>query len=198
MNSVFKLLKISTLQPLHFNFMTKHFKYFIYVLLVVILQSCSVIDTKSNQQLDSNKSWALLPFQNHTTTPRTAERIESIVSTLLYKHGIHQLTTYPRANDDSGFPVLDDRQIQQRAFDWAKQNQIQYAVTGSVEEWRYKSGVGGEPVVGLNIRIIEINTGHTVWSATGSRSGWSSQSLTGTTQKLIRELLSSVDFSKNQ
>ncbi len=177
--------------------MTKQFKYLSYTFLILILQSCSVIDTKSSQHLDSKKTWALLPFQNHTTTPRAGEKIESIVSTLLYTRGIQQLENYPVQNNSSSFPELDDRHLQKRALDWAKQNHIHYAVTGSVEEWRYKSGVGGEPVVGLSIRIIEINSGRTVWSATGARTGWSSESLTGTTQKLIRELLSSIDLSND-
>ncbi len=176
-------------------FMTKQILIYICSVLIFILQSCSVIDTNSDQHLDPTQTWALLPFQNHTATPRAGEKIESILTTLLHAHSISHFVTYPSLNDNSDLPELDDRRLQERALAWARENHIYYAITGSVEEWRYKTGVSGEPVVGISIRIVDIGTGRTVWSATGARSGWSTESLTGTAQKLIRELLSSLEIS---
>lgn len=78
----------------------------------------------------------------------------------------------------------------------ANKHNFSYAVTGSVEEWQYKLGVGSEPAVGLTIRVIEVATGKVIWSASGSRSGWSTGSLSGTAQKLLRDLISSIQITK--
>jgi hypothetical protein len=57
--------------------------------------------------------------------------------------------------------------------------------------------VWSEPVVGLTIRVIAIPSGAVVWSATGAQSGWSTGSLSGTAQKLLRELISKIEITKS-
>jgi polysaccharide biosynthesis protein PelC len=79
----------------------------------------------------------------------------------------------------------------------AMKDNASYAITGSVDEWQYKLGVGSEPVVGLTIRVIELPSGAVVWSASGARSGWSTGSLSGTAQKLLRELISKLEITKS-
>ena len=79
-----------------------------------------------------------------------------------------------------------------RALAWARSRGASYAVTGNVAEWRYKNGPDGEPAVGLTLQIIEIPSGAVLWSAAGSRSGWGRESVSGTAQKLLRDLLADV------
>jgi len=62
-------------------------------------------------------------------------------------------------------------------------------LTGAVEEWRYKVGVDGEPVAGLTFELIDVASGQVVWSATGTRSGWSRSSLSNVATTLIGGLL---------
>jgi hypothetical protein len=49
----------------------------------------------------------------------------------------------------------------------------------------------------LTIRVIAIPSGAVVWSATGAQSGWSTGSLSGTAQKLLRELISKIEITKS-
>jgi hypothetical protein len=66
-----------------------------------------------------------------------------------------------------------------------------YALTGAVDEWRYKVGIDGEPAVGLTLQIINLTDGdRVVWSAAGSKSGWSREALSAVAQKLIKDMLS--------
>ena len=58
-----------------------------------------------------------------------------------------------------------------------------------MEEWRYKTGVDGEPVVGLTLELIDVQSGQVVWSATGARSGWSRSSLSSVATSLIGSVL---------
>ncbi len=67
-----------------------------------------------------------------------------------------------------------------------------YVVSGVVQEWREKTGVDGEPAVGVMIEIRELPAGRIVYSGTGSRAGWARQSLSETGQKVIDKLLAPV------
>ena len=69
-----------------------------------------------------------------------------------------------------------------------------YGVTGSVEEWRYRSGIDGEPAIGLTVEVIDIATGKVLWSGTGSRAGWGREVLTGTAQKLLSSILQEMEM----
>jgi hypothetical protein len=72
---------------------------------------------------------------------------------------------------------------------WARQQGARYALTGAVEEWRYKVGVDGEPAAGVTLQIIDVQTGEALWSAAGGKSGWSREALSAVAQQLIRDLL---------
>ncbi|MNP78015.1 hypothetical protein D3C76_1755480 [compost metagenome] len=67
-------------------------------------------------------------------------------------------------------------------------------LTGSVEEWQYKSGLDGEPAVGISLRVVEVSSGRVLWSKSGARAGWSRESLAGTAQQVIETLVSALRF----
>ena len=77
---------------------------------------------------------------------------------------------------------------------WLQQQGGDYLVTGSVEEWRYKSGLDGEPAVGLSLKITSLSDNRIVWSGSASRSGWPRESLSGTAQKVIQQLTDDIDW----
>jgi polysaccharide biosynthesis protein PelC len=171
------------------------------LLLVTILLSavsaCTVIDKQGMDTFESSKTWILLPFQNHSGTPRAGDKAEEILATLLRSKGIDNLQVYQHRHEkEEIWPILDDKRRQEDALKSARQGNFYYGITGNVEEWAYKSGVGGEPAVGLNIRIIEISSGRVVWSAAGAKSGWGAETVSGTAQELLNELLSNMEFKK--
>ena len=61
-----------------------------------------------------------------------------------------------------------------------------------MEEWRYKVGVDGEPAVGMMLQITDLKSGQVVWSGSGGKTGYSRESLSGTAQKLLNQMLSSA------
>ena len=69
-------------------------------------------------------------------------------------------------------------------------------MSGSVEEWRYKVGVDGEPAVGLSYTVVDLDSGAVVYSAAGGKSGWSREALSAVAQKLARELLSGLQLGR--
>lgn len=171
------------------------------LLLVMILlgavSACTVIDEHGMNAFESSKTWILLPFQNHSGIPRAGDKAEEILATLLRSKGIDNLQVYQNKTEKEDiWPILDDKNRQEDALNSAKKAHFNYGVTGSIEEWNYKTGVGGEPAVGLSIRIIEMPTGKVVWSVTGAKSGWGADTVSGTAQNLFNDLLSNLKIEK--
>ncbi len=168
------------------------FRFFFFIVLLNLLIACSVIDVQKGAPLSSSERWLILPFQNYSQTPRAGEQVEEILSTLLRIRGIPNIEMYQLDDNKNDWAEFNDRKRQENAMSLAIKENVSYAVTGSVDEWQYKLGVGSEPVVGLTIRIIELSSGKIIWSASGARSGWSTESLSGTAQKLIKNLISDL------
>ena len=129
----------------------------------------------------------LLPLINFSRAPQAGERSEQILLSVLAEEGLRP-RMYPVVTQ-SEMPLLDDRERFNQALEWARQENLDYVVSGSVEEWQYKSGLDGEPAVGISLQVIEPNTGRVVWSNSGARAGWSRESLAGTAQKVLRKLV---------
>lgn len=162
-----------------------------------LLGGCAVQEVQRGAALDAHARWALLPIMNHAETPQAGERAQAILATLLRVRGVADAREYAAAQksegETEGLPELDAELDERRRFDealnWAKGQGMVYGITGSVEEWRYKSGADGEPAVGLSLQVIDIATGRVLWSATGARTGWGRESVSGTAQKLLKDLL---------
>ncbi|MEQ6433633.1 penicillin-binding protein activator LpoB [Comamonas sp. w2-DMI] len=157
--------------------------------LIGLLSACSTLDQGTAPALEKNASWAVLPFENHTETPMAGSRAESIATTLLHTRGIHSVKRY--TGDAQQETLFDGRDTKRRedALAWARSEGVRYALLGSVDEWRYKVGVDGEPAVGVALEIVDVEKGSTVWSGAGGQSGWSREALSAVGQKLIRKLL---------
>ncbi|KXW57445.1 hypothetical protein [Ferrovum myxofaciens] len=160
------------------------------------LAACSTLDVGQPPALDKNASWALLPMANYTETPDAGDRVASITESILHQKGGMDLKRYPIKDEKDTFILGNNAKLQQAAMDWASQNRIQYALTGSVQEWRYKTGVDGEPAVSVTFNLVDMTTGKTVWSATGSRTGWSRSSVGSVGQTLIDQLLIPIEYPR--
>jgi len=162
------------------------------VLAAALLAACSVMDHSPGASMARDAKWALLPIANHTDVPQAGLRAEAIAETLLRARGVAGLMRYPPALNPETLFDPAERKVQADAHKWARDAGARYALTGSVDEWRYKVGIDGEPAVGLALQVIDLQTGSVAWSAVGARSGWSREALSAVAQKLIRELLASA------
>ncbi|MBL8497751.1 penicillin-binding protein activator LpoB [Nitrosomonas sp. JL21] len=178
--------------------MTKIEKLRLLVMTIIIstLMACSVINVQKDVALPTTEKWVVLPFQNYSQTPRAGEQAEEILATLLRIRGLHGIEMYQSQAESNDWSEMNDRKQQENALSKARKDSYIYAVAGSVDEWQYKLGVGSEPAVGLTLRIIEIASGKVVWSASGARAGWSTESLNSTAQKLLRELISDLTIKR--
>lgn len=161
------------------------------LVLLGLITACSTIDVTPTPQWDASAKWVLLPIRNHTETPQAGLRADAVVESLV-RIGRPELVRYPAdLNPESLFETNDTKTLE-RSLAWARTQGARYAVTGTVDEWRYKVGVDGEPAVGLTLQVLDVDTGRVTWSAVGAKTGFSRESVAGVAQKLAREMLEPV------
>ncbi len=164
------------------------------LILLSVLSACSVSQVHEGPALSTKARWIMLPVMNLAEAPQAGIRTEAILSTHLRAIGLDEIDIYPYQSLKTGLPDLNEQHRYETALKSAKKSNYQYAITGSIEEWRYKSGLDGEPAVGISLKVIDMKTGKIVWSATGSRTGWGYESVTGTVNKLLSQLLGSLNL----
>lgn len=168
----------------------------IYVLLGIMgaIAGCTTVTHSPPRALDLTATYVLLPIVNHTETPLAGRRVEDITAALLHSRGLVALRRYPPTFIQEASPLSTDDHLREEVKNWAKEQGIRYGVTGSVDEWRYKVGIDGEPAVGVNLQLVDLKTDHVLWSAVGAKSGWSREALSGVAQTLLDELLSELEW----
>ncbi|MBI2308272.1 MAG: penicillin-binding protein activator LpoB [Rhodocyclales bacterium] len=156
---------------------------------VLLLTACSTLDRSEAPPLSSKALWVVLPFANNTETPLAGSRAEAIAEGLLRSNGISRLRRYPASLQQDALFEPGGRKEADAALAWAREQGARYALSGSVDEWRYKVGVDGEPAVGIALSIVDVASGETLWSGVGGKSGWSREALSAVAQQLMRSLL---------
>jgi hypothetical protein len=168
-------------------------KWLLYGIALCALAGCTVVDkVRGSAPPDLGARWVLLPIANHTETPQAGLRTEAIAEAVLRSLGVRNLERYPAALSADSLLDPAERKLAEQALAWAKGREARYAVSGSVEEWRYKVGVDGEPAVGMSLTVTDLSTGAVVYSAAGGKSGWSREALSAVAQKLLRDLLADL------
>jgi hypothetical protein len=160
---------------------------FAVVLLMLGLGACAIQSSQPGVSLPRSGSWVLLPLVNYSQAPQAGERAEQILYSVLARQGLTP-APYPRASSEE-LPLLDDGERLQQALQWARQRGASYAISGSVEEWQYKSGLDGEPAIGITLKVIEPASGQILWTASSARAGWSRESLAGAGQRVLEALV---------
>lgn len=163
---------------------------------LVLLVSCGTtkLNTTPGVVLPPD-AWGIVPFMNNSGTPQAGHKAATITAALLRAEGVHTLKMYHSNRHCNKVMVcMNYRPPMRRLLAWAHRRHIRYLVLGSVNEWRYKVGLDGEPAVNVTIKIKDIHTGQVVWSAVGSKTGSSRSGLGVIAQRLIAMLLNPLDI----
>lgn len=165
----------------------------------LILSGCTSMQVDHSQPvaLPSSQKIAILPFVNLTETPQANERAAAIAAQLFRTKGMTQVVSYPMRQGKLSFIGMKASPSREQLLAWAQRKNANYALNGSVSEWNYKVGLDGEPVVGVNLELIDLYRNKVIWSAVGSKSGGSATALTTVAQQLISSMLSSVVLTRS-
>ena len=163
------------------------YKKTILILFIILLSACSSIIDKKTLKLPTNKSYAISSFWNYTETPMAGLRASSIVESVLAKEQIKLNSLIGDSSEmekiKSKQSFLTNKKSEARAFG------ANYLITGDVQEWRYKTGIDGEPVVSYSIKVIDLGNDRVIYSSIGAKSGWGHKSIGVVAQEIARELI---------
>lgn len=171
-------------------------KYLLLSLVISSLTGCATYQVPTSPSLEPDQVWLLMPFENNSNRPLAAENAEQILAALLFARGI-TVNTYPKTKISDLKSILDSSSRNKNANDWLIKEQAKYVISGSVDEWQYKSGLDGEPAVGVTLVLTDKESSKVLWRATGTRGGWGRESLAGTGQIVLQELIDGLAISEN-
>ena len=169
-------------------------RYILYSLLVIGVVGCSTSsmvrtentlpayqennETNTTVQNQEDLSVSLFRLNNYTDTPRAGMRAANLVEGILLTKG-YRVTTHLKEKLPS---MKKARRI-------AQEDGSHYFIYGGVSEWRYKTGIDGEPAVSMQLSLYKTEDSSLIWSATASDSDWGNASIGTTAQDLLSEMM---------
>lgn len=152
---------------------------------IFLLSSCATAYNNVGGISNKGEMHVILPFENYTETSMAGLRASAILEGVMRANG-YKVKERFWEHKDTDFSPVEIKEL----FARAKNTEARYVVTGQVNEWRYKTGIDGEPAVSITINIYDAKSGGIVWSGTAARSGWSYESLGTAAQKLMDGMFS--------
>ena len=145
--------------------------------------SCAKVVDTSGLPLTKGKTYAVIPFENYTDTPLAGYRVASMLEGILRAKG------YKVADRVWEYTDREPSKEDIRNFLHKSLKKAEYVFFGSVNEFRYKTGIDGEPAVSISIFLIESSTGRIIGGSSLSASGWAHESLGTVAQELLRKAI---------
>ena len=136
------------------------------------------VDVNSTHEEKRDVTITLFRLNNYTDTPRAGLRASNIMEGLLLAKGYLVKSHFTKKA-----PSM------KKARKLAKEDGSKYFIYGGVSEWRYKTGIDGEPAVSLQASLYKTKNSKLVWSATGADSDWGNASIGTTAQDLLFEMM---------
>ena len=160
--------------------------------LCLLLAGCASLTTTGRVSVDGAERWALLPIENLSATPHAGELARDLVEVRLRARGLERLDAWVEDEPPSIAELVDADARLERATRWARDGGYRYGLTGTVHEWRYRTGIEREPVIGLGLKLVELDTGRVLWQASAARTGWGSSNLSRVGARVVEDLLEGV------
>lgn len=157
--------------------------------LALTLSACSHMTGSGKPEVEKQAKWLILPFVNRTETPQAGLRASAIVQASLYGFDVNDVASFPVTESEGLLFDAGGAKQKREIINWVAKSGGQYQISGVVHEWRYKSGVDGEPAVGIMLQIKRLSDGKVVYGATAAKTGWARESLSETAQQIVEQLL---------
>ncbi len=125
-------------------------------------------------------------FFNATDDEHAGRALTEIAASVLLKQGRPLVQKEPALVQSRG----DKAAGQDGLFvETAKQLGATHLLIGTVHEYRYKTDLDGDPVVGISMRFIDAKSGETLWQGSSSKVKVFFASLTSTAQAAVEQLI---------
>jgi len=150
---------------------------FIFALFISACSTLVISDTSVLPDVNTSRSITLFALNNYTDTPQAGMRASNLIEGALLTKG------YTVVNAISAKTKTLQEQIT-----IAGENGSDYILIGGVSEWRYKTGIDGEPAISLKLKMIKVDSQKVVWNATASSNDWGNASIGTTAQDMIETM----------
>ncbi len=154
---------------------------FLFSIAILFFIGCAQTHLTSSSLMpkgDRNNRIMVSVFENDTDTPQAGVRAANIVEGVLLA---------------KGYCILRDENTKKTKSETKAtlliQQQTRYLLSGDVNEWRYKTGIDGEPAVSLQLRLTDLQQNKIVWSATGAKSSWGNDSIGTVAHDLVISMI---------
>jgi len=151
------------------------------ILFTGLLSGCGTQVNKTPVAFPKNRTCAVIPFVNYSETPLAGKSAASITFGVLKAKGYKVKNFFDVKDDD--LTVKDIKSLKKSL----KNKGFTCIVEGYVNEWRYKTGIDGEPAVSVTIVIENPATNSTLYTSTISGTSWGHKSITTLYQGLLNK-----------
>lgn len=129
------------------------------------------------------------PFVNATSDDHADRALTELTGTALLEHGFPLYQTEEllirSAADNAAGP-------EGRYTELAQKIGATHLLIGTVHEYRYKTDLDGDPAVGITMRLVDAQTGRTVWQGSSANVGFVFASLSSAAQHAVRVLVPKI------
>lgn len=162
------------------------------VALCLVAAGCASLTSTGEVAVGAGERWALLPIENLSATPRAGDLAQELVEVRLRARGVERLDPWREEGEPTIAELVDGAARLERAKRWARENGYRYALTGTVHEWRYRSGIERDPVIGLGLKLLDLDADRVLWQASAARTGWGGSNLSTVGGRVVEDLLRDV------
>ena len=158
-------------------------KFSLLVIVILLLSSCASVVNQTTAIKDKEGPYLVLPLENYAETPYAGYRVSSIIEGVLASKG-YRLIERVWGYSEREYSKEDIERLKEEAI----KKGARYLVYGSVNEFRYKTGIDGEPAVSITLFVYDVRENKIIKAVSVSGSGWVHESLGTLTQKLINKV----------
>jgi TolB-like protein len=136
------------------------------------------------------KDIRVIPFANFTQTPMAGYKVAGILEGVLRSKNVKfkgSLWDF----EERDYSIEDIKKL-------ISDINSTYIITGYVNEFRYKTGIDGEPAVSVTIKIYDKTAGKYIYISTFSRVGDTYNSLGVLTQEGFNKIFSDLELNESK
>ena len=174
-------------------------RFWLFSLTLVLLTGCQLFGASRlyKEGMPGTADWAVLPFVNHTEAKEgVAIQLERMMMVLLPSAGVLYPRLYPESQVTTASQSLAEAHRLQNGKQWAVKNDVSFAISGKVLDWRYDEDDRAH--VAVDLTVIDARTDQQLWTASGSAEGLPGEELYDVSRQLLTDLLATLPINRKK
>ena len=162
------------------------------IILASLLVSCATAVHEGDAEPPRVRLF-LAPFLNATEDEHAGEALTELMAAALMERGYPVFPTEPAtspARAETAAPAAG------HWLEAARSAGATHLLLGTVLEYRYKTDLNGDPVVGISLRVLDARDGRALWHGSSARVCVWFASLTTAGQRAARDLAARVPWER--